>query len=306
MSSSLNPSGMTPIFTREVLLNAEAAIATTDAEIIDISNGYGKTIGFRTVDRDPLSRDVPPGEEEPRKRLIFRGERALRVTAELNNGIETFFPVICEDVLLCGPNRSEELTRELMVHTIDSFEASDEAKALTDMIKTNLKGSAVDKVILFGPGEVGVEYEEHNWLQSCLEFAAARVIARAAQEVSSAPSVAILAQDFFSSVCKKVLPEFDIEIIECYGAKGFTLVDDNTIAIAHHPSFPFREIIADLARPAVLSMRAQDDPSLTKDLLRTVCDIDSERSREMIKEYREVLLPVSQPTFHENVWYFRK
>ncbi|RYP49934.1 hypothetical protein DL768_004470 [Monosporascus sp. mg162] len=83
------------------------------------------------------------------------------------------------------------------------------------------------------------------------EHAVALTVAKAIEEMGG-ESVAVCSQEpQYTSVFKKVLKEeFGIQVIEGFGARGFTLVDGRTFVLAHNSSICVREIIADLARPA--------------------------------------------------------
>ncbi|KAI0102416.1 hypothetical protein GGR51DRAFT_574099 [Nemania sp. FL0031] len=313
-SSSRKPSGTTPIYTHDILIHAESVL-DMDGEYLDIPNEYEKSIRIRNDGKGLSCTDVPPGMTQPRNVLGFQDERTLHRLIARGKGFKELFPVYPLSAPFHGPNKTVEEVRETMRQVIADFEASEEAAALANMVKTNLKGCSVDKVIGFGMGLIGYARPSLSSLHPFYEYAAARVLAKAAQEVSSAPSVAVLVQDpFYTNVCKQVLEEFDIEVIDCFGAKGFALMDRNSIVVAHFPTFPFRELVADLARPALISMRAQEKVSPPAagqrlnpmPLLDSRADVDSERSRRMMKEYHNAPLPVTrQRAFYANSWYVR-
>ncbi|GAP83679.1 hypothetical protein SAMD00023353_0500710 [Rosellinia necatrix] len=152
--------------------------------------------------------------------------------------------------------------------------------------------------------------------------------------------IPVLAQEpAYTDVCRGVLADFGIDVVGGFGAKGFALVDDASVVLAHHPSFPLREIIADLARPALISMRPHEavgvvvvppppspvegsgfvDPSSQQQQQQQQqqqpspwdlrADIGSARSRKMLEDYRGHFLPVppGRPlrAFWENAWYVR-
>ncbi|KAI1147807.1 hypothetical protein F4825DRAFT_436192 [Nemania diffusa] len=304
MSSTLNPSGMKPLYTREILNNAEAALATA-SEYIDFPGSDGN-IRIKNMDKD-TSRDLAPGSKGWRNVIEFRDERALRRLEALEKA-DQFFPVYPHSTLFYGPNKTKEETRERFAAIIEKFEASEEAAAIANMIRNELKNCTVDKVIAFGLGRIGFIRDERS--QTFYEHAAARVVASVVREVSSSPTVVLLSQEpLYTEVCRDVLSEFGIEIIEGLGAKGFALVDDNTIVLTHNPGFPLREIVADLARPALISMkgaRVGAMPLGSQGIPDVRADVESSRSRKMLKEYRYVHLPVArQRAFWANRWYVR-
>ncbi|KAJ2974237.1 hypothetical protein NUW58_g8724 [Xylaria curta] len=311
MSSSADPSStcssnLSPLFTREALTDIEAFLASDD-ENIELHTRGGRNVKSTNFCTGLRNRKLAHGETGQRSIILFHDERNLQ-RLEAQDKASEFIPVYNGSVLYRGPNRTEEETREKFASVIREFEASDEAAAIAALVKTNLKGCTVNKVIVFGLGTIGyIRHKRHD--HSFYEHAAARVVARAAQEVSSSQVEPILAQDpFYTTVCKKVLAEFSIETIDGFGAKGFCLIDDNTIVIGHHPSFPLREIIADMGRPALISMRAQGPvptPKHLANLYNRRADVDSVRSRKMLEEYHGGSLP-KQKVFSDNIWYVRK
>ncbi|KAI1115480.1 hypothetical protein F5Y14DRAFT_460607 [Nemania sp. NC0429] len=300
---------MKPLYTREILNHAEAALAR-DEEYIEVMNAEGRTQCVKNSERGS-SRDVPPGERGWRNIIAFRDERNL-ARLEAAGRAEDFFPLYPFNTMFHGPDRTEAETRATLRSVIEAFEASDEAAAITRLVTTNLRGCAVNKVIAFGLGRIGVERRGPP-TQSFYEHAAARVLARAVEAVSSEPGVLLVQDPLYTDVCCKVLEEFGFGVVQGFGAKGFALLDRKSVVLAHHPSFPFREIIADLARPALICMKPEEEveagtgkPS-SRRFQDMRAEVDSERSRKMLEEYRGVRLPcATQRAFYGNIWYVRK
>ncbi|KAI1185864.1 hypothetical protein F5B17DRAFT_445351 [Nemania serpens] len=306
MSWPLNPSGMEPLYTREILNQAEATLASNE-EYMEVQNVEGKTTRIKNVKGSTEARDPVPGSKGRRTIIAYRDERNLE-RLEMAGTPEEFFPVYPYTTMFHAANRTEAETRATFKAVIEEFEASEEAAAITNLIMTHLRGCSVNKVVAFGLGRIG--FVRPGPPQTFYEHAAARVVARAVQAVSSAPAV-LLAQDpLYTDVCKRVLDEFGVDVVEGFGAKGFSLLDDDTVVLAHHPSFPLREIIADIARPALICMRPEHAGALAlsyRPYLDVRADADSERSRKMLEGYRGVELPCElQRAFWGNTWYVRK
>ncbi|KAK6956794.1 hypothetical protein Daesc_002074 [Daldinia eschscholtzii] len=166
-------------------------------------------------------------------------------------------------------------------------------------------------------------------VQSFREYAYLLTVAKALNDRKAAgeEQVAIYLQDpTYTSVCKEVLSrDFGFRIISGYGAHGFAMVDENTLVAAHHPNFPLREIMADIARPAAMCWPfwGKDDfdrlPTRNKVI---AADIETDRVRAMLKEYQDVPIPGTRPKnntrqsefniawleepFHDSKWYVRK
>ncbi|KAI3340221.1 hypothetical protein F4824DRAFT_415123 [Ustulina deusta] len=315
MSSTTDLPVYQPLYTREILNDIEAELAN-DGDSIKLQNNSGNTVRSKNTNKGVGlgPRDLAPGCRRPANIVAFQDERDLG-RLEARGKADLFFPVYNTTMIFNGPNQTEEETRQAFAQTLQEFESSEEGVAMASLVRTHLKGCTVNKVIAFGLGRIG--FLRPGPPQTFYEHAAARVIARAVGEVSSSPNVAVAVQDpLYTDVCKKVLAEFEFDVVEGFGAKGFALVDENTVVLAHHPNFPFRQIIADLARPALICMRAQEPTAAAEPraaapellLLPDMrADVDSARSRRMLaEEYRAVELPVSgQRAFWENTWYIR-
>ncbi|RYC61054.1 hypothetical protein CHU98_g5165 [Xylaria longipes] len=306
MSSSTTPPALKPLYTRELLNDIEASLAN-NGKYIELKNTDGKTFRSENLHRGVRTGDVAPGRKERRNIVMFHDDRNLK-RLQAQGKADQFFPVFNASTLFQGATKTKEEVRATFQGIARAFEASAEAVAITELIRTHLDGCAVDKVIAFGLGRIS--NIGPGPLSSFYEHAAARVVWKAVQEVSSAPKVALLVQNpLYTDVCKKVLQESDFDIIEGFGAKGFSLTDDNTVVLGHRPSFPLRQIVADLARPALISMRAQttgDRPTQFQELPDPRADVDSARSREMLKGYRGISFPITrQKAFWENTWYVK-
>jgi hypothetical protein len=306
--SATNLVGPKPLFNREMFVQMEAELAH-DNERIKVLTRQGQVLYGVNRNRGIGLRGVGPSQREPRNTVAFQDERNLKELKKKGMA-HLFAPVHFTTILMNGPNRTEEQTRVSLQQEIANFEASDEALAMANMIKTHLKGCAVDKVIGFGLGAISKVSPNMIW-NAFREHAAARVIARAVQEVSSAPRVQpVLVQDpAYTDVCRNVLEEFGISVIEGFGAKGFALMDDNSIILVHNPSFPARQIIADLARPALLCMKRQA-PENRPDVWTypgpdARAEVDSVRSRKMLEGYHEITYESPKKVFYSNTWYVR-
>ncbi|KAI0547403.1 hypothetical protein F4679DRAFT_597636 [Xylaria curta] len=308
MSSSTTPPPLKPFFTRELLYDVEASLAN-DGEYIELKNNDGKIFQSQNQYRGLGIADLAPGSKERRNIACFQDERNFK-RLEAQGKTEQFVPVYNGSMVFHGATRSDQETRALFAEITQSFAASDEATAITSLIHAHLSGCTVNKVIALGLGKIGEVRPGPP--QTFYEHAAALVVRRAVQDVSSAPTVSLLVQDpAYTNVCKQILRESDFDIIEGFGAKGFALIDNNTVVLAHHPAFPLREILADIARPALVSMKEQE--SLADQLMRPQgipdyrWEVDSVRSRKMLEDYHAFSLPIPmQMAFWDNIWFVRK
>ncbi|KAI0974831.1 hypothetical protein F4678DRAFT_485841 [Xylaria arbuscula] len=280
-SSSASQPVYQRLYTREIFTNIEAELAN-DGYLFELHNNSGNTAKSKNANRSAGlgAEGLPPGARRTGNIVSFQDERNLR-GVQARRRPHLFFPAYNSSTIFEGPNKTEQETRETFARILKEFEESEEGVAIASLVKAQLKGVVVDKIIAFGLGRIG--FLRPGPLQSFYEHAAAKVVANAVAEV---------------------LGEFGFDVIEGFGAKGFAIMDNKTVALAHHPSFPFRAIIADIARPALICMR-EESATAERSLLRA--DLDTTNSRGMLKEYSGVSLQVSarQKAFWDNVWYVR-
>lgn len=112
----------------------------------------------------------------------------------------------------------------------------------------------IDKIIGFGLGVLTMEAgcnDDDGWVKRCSEqHALMLTLAKMLQE-HTGNSVKCFAQDpAYSNTCKDILGKRDVDIV--HGDTGFLLVDENSIVLSFSPNVPVRQVIADLARPAMM------------------------------------------------------
>lgn len=135
------------------------------------------------------------------------------------------------------------------------------------LIQKLLCGHKVTKIICFGLGDISLRAPEWwreqrgpNWQQieaTVMEGRIAQysaVLTIAAEITSSTRGrVRILTQDpDYAEETKKNLGELGFEVVGQFGAGGFAEVDDDTIVFTAFASAPIKQIIADIARPALI------------------------------------------------------
>ncbi|KAI0010486.1 hypothetical protein F4779DRAFT_639268 [Xylariaceae sp. FL0662B] len=310
MSSSTNPQNNRPIFTKEDLVNIENEL-TKDGPLIQFRARNGALFTRPNPSRGPGLADVPPGQREARNMIGFGGERALeRVTAEGKQDL--FSCVFVRKHVFQGPNRSEVDTRVAFEQTVAAWEASPECAthvaALT--ASTHLAQHTVRRVVAFGLGTLSFDDGRGVYRSYMREHAAALTVARTLAQINRhrGHEVVLMVQDpAYTSVCKSVLARWGIQVVLGFGARGFALVDDETVVIAHHPNFPVREIVADIARPAAMCWK----PETAWDRLpayrrMAAADVDSESTKRMMLEYAPIAFGGRRRVFEDSQWYVRK
>ncbi|KAK4232727.1 hypothetical protein C8A03DRAFT_48470 [Achaetomium macrosporum] len=107
------------------------------------------------------------------------------------------------------------------------------------------------------------------------------------------------AQDpIYTPVDRQVLGEAGFTILD--DPRAFLEVDESSVVIAIAPDIPVRQIVADIARPAIMIWEkfAVTDTNST--------DPVSPRVKQMLEEYIELLFPAEPEYFEDLAIYIRK
>ncbi|KAI1473039.1 uncharacterized protein F4812DRAFT_454858 [Daldinia caldariorum] len=292
-----------PIFTKQAFLDLEVELERAGPHI-----QYTGRNGSRFKKVNPLPGqgfvEAPPNSMVIRNFIEFKGERTLKF-AKSKGWDQWFTPVIVSTRPIHGPNITASTAMTHMKNEIRDWESNEICRSLSNTLKAILP-STINKIIAFGLGAIGnldlsSPFRIYD-IQSYREHAYVLTIARALNEIKGAneDEVAIYLQDpTYTTVCREVLTgTFGFNIINGYGARGFAMVDENTLMLGHHPNFPLREIIADIARPAAMCVPFFDKESFDKLPTRNkviLADIPSARVHAMLQEYEEESIPGSYP-----------
>ncbi|KAI1641726.1 uncharacterized protein F4817DRAFT_362849 [Daldinia loculata] len=321
-----------PIYTKEDLNKIEAELER--AGLFIEYRGHGGSY-FRKLNPLPGQGfvEAPPHSQITRNFIDFKGERALNFA--ISKGWEQWFtPLIVSTRPFRGPNLSSDEAKINMASEIDSWESTAMCKTLFETLQKILPTN-INKIIAFGLGQIGdVELISPMRIfdvQSHREHALVLTVARALngrKGTNQENNVPVYLQDpAYTTVCKSVLSDtYGFKIIDGFGARGFTMVDENTLVMGHHPNYPLREIIADIARPAAMCWSPPNRELFENEPPRRkiyATDVDSVRVYEMLKEYEETPIPgfrsrkpfadhdnfqiewMEEP-FYDSVWYIRK
>ena len=109
--------------------------------------------------------------------------------------------------------------------------------------------SRVDKVIGFGLGSMALGKDfmraRHGLQHAILQSIRDLLLQRGAEKVGC-----FVQDPFYQPVDKEILGNAGIKVLD--DPRAFLEGDANSVVVAFNPSFPLRQIIADIARPAVL------------------------------------------------------
>ncbi|RYP78713.1 hypothetical protein DL771_000380 [Monosporascus sp. 5C6A] len=280
-----------PIFTRGDLERIEEQLAQDNESIQLRALLNGESFSQPNPNRGLGTADPLPGEKRMQLFIRFNDERKLR-NAIASGQQKRFSCVEAWRGTLWGPRKSEADTRQEMRRIVDEWEASEECLHLVNALKSSTLSPRIDKVIGFGMGVIASN-SAGLAKTHMKEHAVALTIAKAIEGMGGGGVAVISQEPQYTSVCKKVLEEeFGIQVIEGFGARGFTLVDERTFVLAHNSSVCVRELIADLARPAGMCWRRSATPAQIRNMddLRwdVRADIDTTRTENMMRGYSRI------------------
>ncbi|KAI0845829.1 hypothetical protein F5Y00DRAFT_265163 [Daldinia vernicosa] len=320
-----------PIYRKEDLIKIEEELKKDDLFIEYRGRGGSLFKKLNPLPRQGLV-EAPPNYQVTRNFIEFEGERALDFA--IKQGKEQWFtPLLVSTRPFRGPTLSSDEVITHMTREIESWESNPMCKTLFETLQKTLPDN-IDKIIAFGSGSIGnldlISPHRIADVQSCREHALLLTVARALNErngiTNQKDGVAIYLQDpSYTSVCKSALKTYGFQIVDGFGARGFTMVDENTLVVGHHPNYPLREIIADLARPAAMCWSPPTEPRFENAPPRRkvyATDVDSVRISKMLQEYKVIPIPgfrskipipnhddfqiewMEEPCY-DNVWYVR-
>ncbi|KAH9892179.1 hypothetical protein F4778DRAFT_751140 [Xylariomycetidae sp. FL2044] len=166
----------------------------------------------------------------------------------------------------------------------------------------------VDKICCFGLGTPGAARDVGAYISSCQEHAAAHLIWNIVKTLQQDKDVRLIVQDFYSINCRVALNQLGFEPLENYGAAGFLQLDENSIYIVHYASFPARELVLDLARPALMCVSSKDwnDRSVDPKRRDMAADVNSPRYDAWLREFYRPANDIPLGPFRDNHWVVRK
>ncbi|ORY60059.1 uncharacterized protein BCR38DRAFT_488248 [Pseudomassariella vexata] len=185
----------------------------------------------------------------------------------------------------------------------------------------------ISKLICFGLGTMEEDFvdklDPKPW-RSMTQHAALMTIVDLLEE-RQGHRIPIVAQDpWYTEDTRDILECDNVDVAEGYGSLAFTQIDSQTLVYSVNPSVPVKQIIADIARPAIMICNrikprseektewepVQTGDTPTKYLAPWCADEDSPRTREMAQEYNTMNFPDYEtpepPRFGDLKVYVRK
>jgi hypothetical protein len=128
------------------------------------------------------------------------------------------------------------------------WEENDSCKRLLSAVNSIPSSTTVGKIIAFACGSL--EYDSVLPFPRVSFMHALALTLRNAFQQNNLENVACYAQDpIYNEIDKLILGEFGIKVLD---PDGFVTTDDLSVVLSFAPEAPIKQIIADLAKPAVI------------------------------------------------------
>lgn len=154
-----------------------------------------------------------------------------------------------------------ECSRALMESTWardrDAWDRSDQCAWLTSLLRDADIPTPIDRIICLGLGspsdsETRMLEDDRSLHRSTTQHAAALTMARVLADKTKT-EVPVLVQDpIYTQQAEALLTAEGMQVVRGFGGMAFTLIDDNSVVFTVAPNLCVKQIVADLARPAVL------------------------------------------------------
>ncbi|KGO77606.1 hypothetical protein PITC_074130 [Penicillium italicum] len=207
-----------------------------------------------------------------------------------------------------GPVDREVVTKTFQ-DKIQEWKESPAYEKLKTILSSSAKNHEIDKVIGFALGTMSFQrFNEDGSLdtrggwRSASQHALLLTMTEWLRERDHKEKVLCYSQDpAYSEVDRKILDEASIQVIE--DPRGWLEVDEHSIVLSIAPNVPVKEIITDIARPAVIIWcRVGFDDGLVQGLT----DPDSSRVRAMMEGYELHDFGPDADIFSDAMLYIRK
>ncbi|RMZ85263.1 hypothetical protein DV738_g379, partial [Chaetothyriales sp. CBS 135597] len=194
-----------------------------------------------------------------------------------------------QNLISPGPCPSAEEVREFFSKTKQAWEASKERRQLESILSAKTPTVHIKKIVAFACG--GMNYfDEAPWaIRSAYQHALILNIRDVLRTRQECDNIECYAQDpEYTEIDKDVLNQSGITVLG--DPQGFLEVDDSTLVLSFGPDIPVRQIIADIARPAMMIWdRLKPCEDELNDMNMRSTDPDSYRLRKMIQSSYEAI-----------------
>lgn len=184
-----------------------------------------------------------------KSRLEYRHLHLAYCSLQISHLMTKRHKVTTKEPVLSPSMSLEELNRHFE-HNIPAWEASETCKQLKSTLSSADIPRNIQKVIGFACGSVA-QYDRSRSLPSSAFQHALLLTARDLLRDNTAKDIACYAQDpANTTIDKSALERIGIQALE--DPCGFLEVDESSVVCSFAPNVPVKQIVTDLARPAVI------------------------------------------------------
>lgn len=295
------------LFTREALEEIEKQLRRNQDSIVMPQCLDGTRQVIRNRGNTNRSRDPDKGEFLYPNTVWFRGDEHYEALSVEEKGAYRSVHIL--NIEHKGPQFTPVEIINKLATAMVTVRNSNELGHIKDFILENKHAfSTVNKIIGFGLGRLEhndrsprpkpVAYPSPAMLQHAMIYKIAEIIKDAIKPPHGTPKVYIQDPLYTSSDKIALTEECRMTVVDGFGAKAFLMVDENTMVVSQYPAFPMREVVLDLARPAIMWAQGVNRSSMAD-------PVPGRTRKIMAKEYQEYSEPRSD-TFNQNCWHIRK
>ena len=166
---------------------------------------------------------------------------------------ETIRQISTNEFVPCPNIGPVEQVQKTLDAGIKAWKASKEFRRLRSGLETTMLPK-ITKIIAFGNSTMAASNDiaHSSSQQHALMLTVRDIVDR--RRTAGQPKLKCFAQDpMYSEADKQVIRKLGITVLG--DPRAFLEVDDGTVVLSFYPNFPVRQIIADIARPAVMIWR---------------------------------------------------
>ena len=160
-------------------------------------------------------------------------------------------------------NPSRQETESILNHSRQAWEASEPCRQLRETLAMATAPRNITKVVGFACGSLAAQDpQDRQAVRSATQHALLLTIQDILREPGRQAQIPCFVQDpGYTAVDKDVLGTSGITVLD--DPMGFVEVDDESVLVSIHPNCPVKEIVHDLAKPALIIWEAAYDHTIT-------------------------------------------
>jgi hypothetical protein len=156
-----------------------------------------------------------------------------------------------EPVSVNPPLRPLDEVKKLFKDAQTTWEASEACKQLRSTLESAVLPESITKIIALACGDMSYEKDDRNTSRSTFQHALILTLRDITSKKSDSHHIECYAQDpTYTEADKRVLEAHGITVLE--NPRAFLEVDGSSVVFACAPDIPVKQIVADIACPAVM------------------------------------------------------